>query len=222
MKTLLPYFIFLTVLNLSAQQINIELKSTLDSIMYKDQELRKLFTNTTQEKKDNILENFGYSREEFEQQGWQIVAEQDSIHLRKVSKIISKYGYPGKTLVGTPTNKAAWYVIQHSNQIEKYFPVIEKAGKEGEIPMTHVATMEDRMLMYKGLEQKYGTQLKSGVIKDPKTGERKWQFYIWPIKSHEKINELRKNFGFETTIEEFAHSKNIEYKKLTLEDVKKT
>ena len=37
----------------------------------------------------------------------------------KIDKIISKYGYPGKSLVGEPEN--FFYVIQHSNKIKIIF-----------------------------------------------------------------------------------------------------
>lgn len=220
MKNFLLLLLLIGSLHASAQQINTKLKQQLDSIMQVDQELRKLFTSILQEEKEVILEKFGYTAKDLEQKGWEIVAKQDTIHIHRVKEIISSYGYPGKSLVGTPTNKAAWYVIQHSNQLEKFFPLIQKAGEEKEIPMTLVATMEDRILMYRGEEQKYGTQLKSGVINDPETGERKWQFYFWPIRSPEKVNALREQVGFERSIEEYAESMNVTYKKLKLEDVK--
>ncbi|MCM8569857.1 hypothetical protein NE848_10730 [Gramella jeungdoensis] len=221
MRTIISFLLFLTALNISGQEMNHELKTELDSIMYKDQELRKLFSSIMEDEKKAILKDFGYTWEEFDEQGWEIVKKQDSINIDRVSEIISRYGYPGKSLVGEPTNKAAWFVIQHSNKIEEYFPLIRKAGKENEIPLTLVAMMEDRLLMYKGEKQKYGTQMKSGIITDPETGERKWQFYIWPVESPEQVNELRKSVGFETTIEEYARSSNVEYKELSLEDVQK-
>jgi len=49
----------------------------------------------------------------------------------KVEAIFRKVGYPGKTLVGHPANEAAYYVIQHSDKIKKYFPLIEQAGQKG-------------------------------------------------------------------------------------------
>ena len=83
-------------------------------------------------------------------------------------------------------------MIQHSNRIDEYFAIIEKAGRENEIPLTLVAKLKDRMLMYKGEEQIYGTQAKSRFIKGTETGEHKWQFYIRPIRSLENVIELRR------------------------------
>jgi hypothetical protein len=220
MKNFLLLLFLANTFYAGAQHLNTQLKQQLDSIMHKDQQLRKLFTQISPEEKEVILENFGYTPGELEQKGWEIVAKQDTLHINQVKEIISKHGYPGRSLVGTPTNKAAWYVIQHSNQIEKFFPLVQQAGDENEIPMTLVATMEDRILMYRGEEQKYGTQLKSGVIKDPETGKRKWQFYFWPVKSPEEVNIRRQQMGFETSIEEYARSMNVRYKELKLEDLK--
>lgn len=220
MKHIISILLLLSITNISAQEINYGLKVKLDSIEEIDQDLRKLFYPiSTQEKKD-ILNKFGFTLEQFVEKGWEIVSEQDSLNIKEISKIIELYGYPGKSLVGKPTNTAAWSVIQHSNQIEKYFPLIEKAGIENEIPMTLVAMMEDRMLMYKGLKQKYGTQASGREVIDPNTKEIRWESFIWPIESPSEVNDLRKSVGFKETIEESAKSMNIVYKVQTLEEVK--
>lgn len=144
-----------------------------------------------------------------------IVQKYDSINIKKIDKIISKYGYPGKSLVGEPENTSAFYVIQHSNKIKNYFPLIKKAGKKNELPKTLVAMMEDRLLVQQGKEQIYGTQ---GSGFNTKNG---WTMIIHPIKNPEKVNKLRKKVGFTETVEENAKRLGIDYKVHTLEDVKK-
>lgn len=52
----------------------------------------------------------------------------DSTNTVFIEHIFHKFGYPGKTLVGTPTNEAAWYVIQHSFKIPKYLPIMKEAA----------------------------------------------------------------------------------------------
>ncbi|MCZ6333785.1 hypothetical protein O5173_25875, partial [Escherichia coli] len=90
-------------------------------IMKVDQGYRKLYTSdTTPEKRKEILADLNIDPVEFEKRGWEMVAEHDSLNMKTIEHIISKYGYPGKTLVGEPTNQAAWYVIQHSTKIGKY------------------------------------------------------------------------------------------------------
>src|SRR5690606_11351022 len=177
----------------------------------------KLFDNNLpQDEKKEIQSELKISQQEFDEKNWGLVIKQDSINLSKVSKIITIYGYPGKTLVGENTNKAAWYVIQHSNSIETYFPIIKQAGKEGEIPMTLVAMMEDRLLMEQNKEQIYGTQIRGEKVSDDK-----WLNFVWPIKDYQNVNIRREKVGFDNTIEEYVKSFDIEYKIYTLEDVKK-
>ena len=118
MKHIISLILLLIITNISAQEFNYELKVKLDSIEEKDQKLRKLFYPiSTQEKKD-ILNKLGFTWEQFVEKEWKLVSEQDSLNIKEVSKIIDQFGYPGESLVGKPTNTAAWGVIQHSNQIE--------------------------------------------------------------------------------------------------------
>ena len=149
------------------------------------------------------------------------MAELDSLNLITIAEIIEKYGYPGKTLVGEPTNISAWLVIQHSDKIEKYFPVIKKAGENHEIPMTLVAMMEDRMLMDQGLAQIYGSQGNGKYFKNSETGQYEYMMIIWPIKDPENVNKLRKSVGFTSTIEEYSKMLGIDYKVFSIEEINK-
>ena len=141
--------------------------------------------------------------------------EIDSLNLSEIENIIKKYGYPSKSLVGEPANKAVFYVIQHSNQIDKYLPLIRKATENGDINTTSLALIEDRNLMYKGVEQIYGTQIKGQANKK---GE--WIYYLWPIKSIDSINIWRKEVGFEQTLEEYLKEMDIEFKLYKINDLK--
>ena len=123
-------------------------------------------------------------------------------------------------MVGTPTNIACWYVIQHSKKIKDYFEIIKKSGELGEIPNTNVATMQDRMLMNDGLEQIYGTQGAGRLIIND-DGKEEFYNFIWPIKNTENVNELRKKAGFKTSVEENSKRIGIDYKIVTFEDYKK-
>ncbi len=109
--------------------INQDLKSELDSILIKDQIFREYIDVQTNElRKQEIAKLMGYSKDYLDHHIWTIITETDSLNLVKVEKIISKYGYPGKSLVGQPTNTAAFLVIQHSPKIKQYYPLVEKAG----------------------------------------------------------------------------------------------
>ncbi|HJY11891.1 MAG TPA: DUF6624 domain-containing protein, partial [Flavobacterium sp.] len=152
---------------------------------------------------------------------WSAINKQDSINLIRIEKIIAVYGYPGKTLVGEPTNESAWFVIQHTSKIANYLPMIEEAAKKGEIPFTKYAMMQDRYLTQQGKEQIYGTQGQGKQITNKETGKKEFFNYISPIQNPEKVNELRKKAGFTSTVEENAKRLGIEYKVYTLDEIAK-
>jgi len=209
----------LSFANAQKQQVNENLKKELDEILRLDQTYRRLFDNgITAEKKSEILKKLNIDEEDFKEKQWQLVVDIDSLNMRKIEKIISQYGYPGKSLVGEPTNQSAWYVIQHSNKIEKYLPIIKNAGKQREIPFTLAAMMEDRFLMNSGKEQIYGTQ-GAGEFFINKDGKEDFVNFIWPIKNEKNVNKLRKESGFKNTIEENAKElfgKDFVYKPFSL------
>ncbi|REC46291.1 DUF6624 domain-containing protein [Chryseobacterium pennipullorum] len=223
MRKIIALLLAISTFLMNAQQkVNETLKKELDEVMKMDQGYRMLFDGITPEKKEQLLKDLNIDKEEFKKKSWQLVVERDSLNMMKVEKIISQYGYPGKTLVGEPTNKAAWYVIQHSAKIGKYLPLIKDAGKKKEIPFTWVAMMEDRYLMQTGLEQIYGTQ-GSGKFWE-ENGKAYETQYIWPIKDPVNVNKRRKEAGFPNTMEEYAKSLYGEafiYRIYTLDDVKK-
>ncbi len=139
----------------------------------------------------------------------------DSTNTIFIEEVFEKYGYPGKTLVGEESSIAAWLVIQHSDKIGKYLPLIKEAGEKGELDQVSVAMMEDRYLMQQGLEQVYGTQGKRINTKD-----NKQLSIIWPIKSADSVNQRRKKMGFDETIEEYTQRLfGIPYKVYTLKEI---
>ena len=145
----------------------------------------------------------------------------DSSDLHRIDQIMRQYGYPGKSLVGVPTNEAAFYVIQHAPlaTINQYLPQIKRAAEQGELPFRLYAMMLDRQLMYQGQEQVYGTQGRSYMVKNP-TGRLQQKILIWPIKDAASVNQRRKQAGFEQTVEENAKRLSTTYRVLTMEEAK--
>lgn len=189
------------------------LKTQLDSIKQLDQRYRSLMGLGPDELKTKA-EEMGLEKEEYSGNLWGKQSAVDQTNLAFIESIFKKHGYPGKSLVGEPTNTTAWYVLQHSEKIPQYFHLIKKAGDDGELPYRFVAMMEDRLLMQEGKPQIYGTQGKSY---DDERGS-----FIWPIENPESVNERRMEAGFTSTIEEYAKNlfgEDFEYIALTMEDV---
>lgn len=138
----------------------------------------------------------------------------DSLNVLFIEKIFSKYGYPGKTLVDTPANESAWYIIQHSKKIHQYLPMMKKAADEGELPFRLYAMMLDRDLMYSKQEQVYGTQVKCYGLKNAKN-----ECFVWPIKDPATVNERRKKAGFDQTVEQNAQRLGVNYRVITMDEV---
>lgn len=196
--------------------INIELKGKLEKILLRDQGIREIIDgNLSFERKIYLLSEMDICESDLEgKKKFSLMREIDSTNLVEIESIIMQYGYPGKLLVGEPANKAIFYVIQHSTKIDKYLPIIRKAAERGDITYTSLAKMEDRNLMYNGIEQIYGTQIKGKINKK---GE--WVYFLWPIKNKDSINIWRKKIGFKQTIEEYLKEMKVEFKLYKINDL---
>ncbi len=189
------------------------LKSQLDSIKELDQRYRSLMGLGPTDLKIKA-EEMGLEEDEYSGDLWDRQFSIDQSNMDFMETIFKTRGYPGKSMVGEPTHTTAWYVLQHSDKIRQYFPIIKKAGEDGELPYRFVAMMEDRLLMQEGKPQIYGTQGKSY---DDARGS-----FIWPIENPESVNERRMEAGFTSTIEEYSKTlfgEDFEYKALTMDDV---
>ena len=202
---------------------NLRLKHELDSIYAVDQKWRSLLFDPHQRHRpDSLARALGVTRESLPTYIPGQMLRTDSSNIARLRLIIKQYGYPGKTLVGEPTNEAAWYVIQHSDDINRYLPLIKKAAGNGELPFYLYAQMLDRQLMRDGKAQLYGTQAMGYNVLNPATGQREAQRpFVWPIKDAAGVNERRKKAGFKTTVEQNAANLGIPYRVVTLPDVEK-
>lgn len=200
-------------------QINASLKRELDSMYVLDQQYRAYFAEYPKNRQlaDSLMAALQI-KENLSGKLWELQNRIDSLNLIRVKDIIKTHGYPGSTLVGKPTNVAAWYVIQHSPEISDYFPLIEKAGQAGELPMSLVAMMQDRLLTEQRKPQIYGTQATCYPLK---ADQGKQECFIWPIESPATVNKRRKEAGFTQTVEENAKRLGVEYKALTMEEIER-
>lgn len=227
MKPVFTLFLFLIVLNSCTVNNNQKekLANELTQILDSDQELRELFTpELTAKRKSQIFEKHQITEAEFQNQSWKLTEKNDSLNLIKVEKIIRRFGYPGKKLVGNDLSTAVWYVIQHSKLpvMEKYYPLIKNASEEGELSKKYVAMMQDRILMYQGKEQIYGTQGAGRLFINPETKQEEWTNFLWPIEDFETVNERRKSVGINVSIEEYIISLGPAFSQtFTLEEIEK-
>lgn len=219
-------YVFTFLVNCASQKtrFNPDLKKELDGMLFTDQIYREYIDNeTTEERRTEIAKLTNQDPEILHQNIFKIIPRTDSLNFTKIEKIIKKYGYPGKTLVGEPTNETAFYIIQHNpNKIPQYYPLIENAAKNGELPFRLSAMMLDRKLANEGKEQIYGTQIYGKRIINKQTGKEEFFYYVVPIKDAKNVNKRRKEAGFELTVEENAKRLGVEkYIEYTYEELNK-
>ena len=191
---------------------NLRLKHELDSLYEVDQRYRAmLFSPRLNRNPDSLAAALGVSKDGLNRAIMGQLIRTDATNLTRVQALLNQYGYPGKSLVGAPTNEAAWYVIQHAPAlIPQYLPLMKAAAETGELPFRLYATMLDRQLMFENKEQVYGTQARN---------DNNNKLFIWPIQKPAQVNQRRKQAGFTTTVEQNAARLGASYKVLTLEDV---
>jgi hypothetical protein len=224
MKRTLTTLLFICAFAFAQAQtkLNLLLKHELDSMYVLDQHYRDLVSiNLDSNKVDSLTKLYKIDKNNLSARLMKIQTEIDSSNIKRVEAIVKQYGYPGKTLVGEPTNEAVFYIIQHSTVIDKYLPLVEKAANEKQLPFHLYAMMKDRSLMYNKKEQIWGTQGKGQSVFNETTRKNDFKFFIWPIADPANVNKRRKEAGFEQTVEENAKRLDIPYKVYTLEQALK-
>jgi hypothetical protein len=100
---------------------------------------------------------------------------------------------------------AVFLLIQHSpvEYQKKYFPQIEKSAYNGDIPLSDVAYLTDKILVGENKKQLYGTQLKHN-----KDGS----YELYPMEDEKNVNVRRSQFGL-SSIEEYAKNFGIDYRR---------
>ena len=196
--------------------LDLKLKHRLDSIARYDQLYRPILQETDEQKRKALAEKSGLNLEDYSGDLWKKQRMIDTSNLKIVKHILDTQGYPGKSVVGEPTNLIALDVIEHNPiQIEQYLELFKKASEAGEIPKSRVAVLEDKYLMQNNKEQLYGSQAQITAANG---------FFIWPIKDVAMVNERRKAAGFERSIEEYVADlmgKDAKFKALKLSEIKR-
>lgn len=123
----------------------------------------------------------------------------DSINQVYVRQLLATSGWPARSQVGEQAATTIFLVVQHSNRrlIAQQLPALRKLVKQGEARQTYAALMEDRLRMFSGKKQRYGTQTADWV-------RQNGQLVVWPIQRPARVNRYRQELGFSTTVEQNA------------------
>jgi len=185
MKQLFIFFTLFCINNLcygqfGAQQTgsNRTLSNLLDTILLHDQKYRKELSDVIKKHGQNSKEELALSKK---------ISVMDAENQKMVSSVLDKYGWLGPETIGSRGSRALFIVLQHapSAMQEKYLPMMRSAVKQGKAKATNLAMLEDRVLMEKGKNQIYGSQLFSDS-----TG-----MYVCPIEDVDNLDKRRAEIG---------------------------
>jgi len=121
------------------------------------------------------------------------VPRMEAVHRRNAARlreIIDDHGWPDTDLAGEDGTRSAWFIAQHAIGEPEFqrrvLALIEQKVREGRVPAAQQAYLYDRIAMYEGRPQRYGTQ---GMLCPD--GE----FRRWRTEDPERLNERRAAAG---------------------------
>ena len=84
----------------------------------------------------------------------------------RLRAIIATHGWPTERLVGVDGSKAAHRIAQHSINHPDFMRecrrLLDEASTKGEVPRWQFAYIDDRIRVFEGSQQRYGTQWRGG------------------------------------------------------------
>jgi hypothetical protein len=133
----------------------------------------------------------------------------DLSNTKRMKGIITKYSWPGTTLVGLAGCQAGWLLVQHADHDRTFqkqcLTLLEKAVENNEAPASLLAYLTDRIRVGDGQPQLFGTQLNSNH--DP-----------LPMEDETCVNELREKVGLPPLADYVNHVKHATANQLSLRD----
>ncbi|HFA49628.1 MAG TPA: hypothetical protein ENJ95_11500 [Bacteroidetes bacterium] len=124
--------------------LNYDLIAQLDRMMLKDQKYRRDNDVLTNKKK------------------WEKQKALDMENQIELANIFEKYGYPGKSLVGSDFDSNACLILEHGSDLafqEKWFPTVIEAMRKGEADINIVRMLIDRIYWKKTGKQIFGSHV---------------------------------------------------------------
>lgn len=132
--------------------------------------------------------------------------EMEAIHVRNASRlkeILAEHGWPGPALVGDDGAEAAWLIVQHAigdpALQRQCLLLLQGAAQSDEVPLWQAAMLEDRIRMFEGRPQIYGTQLETdseGTIRP----------YL--LEDPEHVEEHRDRVGLELSVKDLLERRH--------------
>ncbi len=117
----------------------------------------------------------------------------DITNVVELKRLIEKFGFPTREMVGFDAMKGVFNIIQHARDLafmEEMLPHIKVASENNELSADSYAYLYDRILTKKNEKQLYGTQIK---FIDFNTKE----LVFFPIEDSLNVDKRRMKYGLE-------------------------
>ncbi|MBC7369758.1 MAG: hypothetical protein H7343_23565 [Undibacterium sp.] len=119
---------------------------------------------------------------------WSKQNESDAHNIVRLEEIIAKHGWPKRSVFGDKAAAAAFFILQHSGPSyqKKYLPPARAAALAQEMNGSHLALLEDRILVRENKNQIYGSQVHRNEAGD---------FEAHPIEDAAHVDQRRAALG---------------------------
>jgi len=131
--------------------------------------------------------------------------EMEAIHVQNASRlkeILVEHGWPVAAVVGDDAAEAAWLIVQHAIGDPPFqrqcLRLLQSAAETGKVPLWQAAMLEDRIRMFEGKPQIYGTQLET---------DSHGRVRPYVLEDPEHVEERRSKVGLEALSKRLAREK---------------
>ncbi|WP_143590199.1 DUF6624 domain-containing protein [Thermoactinospora rubra] len=135
-----------------------------------------------------LQEDQKYRTMDASQEDWDRV---EKANTDRMEQILSRYGWPGFSMVGKDGATAAWALVQHADRRldlqRRGLELMREAVEEGEADPGEMAYLVDRVRVAEGKPQVYGTQWET-------TPEGKWRPRVG-IENEAEVDKRRAEVG---------------------------
>ncbi|HEX8442713.1 MAG TPA: DUF6624 domain-containing protein [Allosphingosinicella sp.] len=121
-------------------------------------------------------------------------------HADALAQLVAEGGWPTEERVGVDGAEAAWLIVQHAISrpafCREVLIELKRLGEAGEAPRWQAAYLEDRIRVFEGRPQLYGTSF---------DWDEEGQMSPKPIERPERVDERRQGVGLGPLKDAIAH-----------------
>jgi hypothetical protein len=127
----------------------------------------------------------------------------DKANQARLDELVAQHGWPVAKDVGEKAVLGAFIVVQHARleYMRRYESMIAKSAERGDLPKWEFARFDDRLRMYAGMPQRYGTQTNT---------DEKGITTFWQIEDEANVDKRRAEIGY-GPLAEHAKRHNVQY-----------